>query len=912
MATSREEALKWLNEEREYSREEALKWLNEGREYSSIDVKDSVVDQFAFGMARTNSDIENLGLISRAISGFFPPEGISEEEFDSLSFDERRKLLLIEREADLKKNFPDLYERAQQGNVSLATNFGDFAGALFTPTTLVPIGQSVKAATLISGGLAAQYSVFEDIAQKGEVDLSKAGLYAGGGAALGGVVFKGVSKLQQVRQAKQKYIMESIGSDLDDSVAKVVAEEVPVENVPIAVSNYTGVPIRSVSKHINSGGTAPSLPTNKDASVIINESNKALKKTGGNTEMARGLFQGLDYFLGVTFTRIKKLSEPTAFGVRKFEAGVMQANQKKLSAIKDFNNMFKKLPKNLKSQVSTHLLNHNASAAVKILQNVGFKNAGSIIGQTQKVLKETGRELQQQGYKLTDEQIESFYFPRKVNDLAGLQEALNQTQKGVYDKALKIKAKEMGINDANALPQEIKEQIINKVTAGFDLNPKSKQTLQFLKQRTLPVLTEKTAQFYDEANASLTDYILRSNAQIHKGKFFGKGNTVIDEAGIGLNIDESIGSYISKSLPNLSASQQDELRSLLYSRFVLGEKNAGGASRAIRNTGYAFTLANPISAVAQIADIGVSGYANGMKNSIMAMIGATPKGFNRRLTWKELGGDSVVAQELTSVGDTSRLLFDLFTFSGFRAIDNLGKNTAINASLSKGARLAKTAKGQVKLRAKYQKGLGKADTDLLINDLASGTMSERVKMYALNELADIQPIFASGTPQAYLNSPNGRILYMLKTWSIKQLDILRNDILIQAKTDPKAALRNAIAFSLIVPTMGATVEEVRDFMLGRGFNTEDILTKNAPEMIMKTFGVSEYIRDKYLSRGDLSGAVINTIAPPLNVIDAVGKGIQNIAEGDPPVDLVKELPLFGRIWYNFFGGGLEKWQERQD
>lgn len=49
-------------------------------------------------------------------------------------------------------------------------------------------------------------------------------------------------------------------------------------------------------------------------------------------------------------------------------------------------------------------------------------------------------------------------------------------------------------------------------------------------------------------------------------------------------------------------------------------------------------------------------------------------------------------------------------------------------------------------------------------------------MYLFNELAEIQPITLSEMPERYLKHPNGRIMYALKSFTLKQIDVLRKNI----------------------------------------------------------------------------------------------------------------------------------------
>jgi hypothetical protein len=282
---------------------------------------------------------------------------------------------------------------------------------------------------------------------------------------------------------------------------------------------------------------------------------------------------------------------------------------------------------------------------------------------------------------------------------------------------------------------------------------------------------------------------------------------------------------------------------------------------------------------------------------------------------EDFGLDDIIAEEFATTGATAKSLHKLFTFSGFRAVDKFGKNVVLNSALTKGRAMAKSTKGISKLKDKYGKAFG-GEFVSLVDDLQKKKMSENVKIYLWNELADLQPISMSEVPQKYLDAPNGRLFYALKTYALKQLDILRRDVKQQwSKGNKKEAIRNAVAYSLIVPLSNATVEETKDFMLGREFKPEDI-SDNAISHMFKTFGASEYITNKYF--GDSKGAKIasalgETFAPPIQWMDSVGTDLWNIVDTDSELssETLKELPLVGKMWYNFFGGGLERFHERE-
>ena len=58
-----------------------------------------------------------------------------------------------------------------------------------------------------------------------------------------------------------------------------------------------------------------------------------------------------------------------------------------------------------------------------------------------------------------------------------------------------------------------------------------------------------------------------------------------------------------------------------------------------------------------------------------------------------------------------------------------------------------------------------------MKEFADGKITDNTKLVLFNKLLDFQPVAKSEMPQVYLENPNGRIFYMLKSFTLKQFDI---------------------------------------------------------------------------------------------------------------------------------------------
>ena len=153
--------------------------------------------------------------------------------------------------------------------------------------------------------------------------------------------------------------------------------------------------------------------------------------------------------------------------------------------------------------------------------------------------------------------------------------------------------------------------------------------------------------------------------------------------------------------------------------------------------------------------------------------------------------------------------------------------------------------------------------------------------------------------------------------AIPKADLI-NEVKAQGITPGKRmeGARMLIVYPTLLGAAGATTTAIKDIMLGRqdALDPEKFDDKFV-ENILKVVGANKYMLDQMAS-GRTGGGdfVVDLISPP-----AVGmlNAFTNIvsAAGDPE-ELEKDVnyamsyaPMLGRFWYNFYGGGLERYEE---
>jgi len=209
---------------------------------------------------------------------------------------------------------------------------------------------------------------------------------------------------------------------------------------------------------------------------------------------------------------------------------------------------------------------------------------------------------------------------------------------------------------------------------------------------------------------------------------------------------------------------------------------------------------------------------------------------------KEDIGIDQIAQEFSERSKLATAVGMVFKAVGLTKIDSIGKQTLIDAVISKMRSQAKSKdqNTQAQLRAELEKVFDKQDVSEVIQDLKSGNITENIKYLAFNKLLDFQPVALSEVPEKYLSGGNGRIFYALKTWTIKMFDVYRNeafqDISSGNKQQVIKGFQNLIRLSMALVLMNATADVIKDLILGRKIELNDLVIDN----IAKLFGLSKY------------------------------------------------------------------------
>ena len=812
--------------------------------------------------------------------GYKSTEEIYGEGFADASFDERRKMITDERARKIEEDYGDVE----------GSTFGNIAGMLFDPTTALPVGATYKGMAAIGGAIGGTYSVTDQLLNKGSVDPVEAGLHSIAGAVLapvGGYVFNKVGS-----KISQKVAVKSANKAIDD-VNTYISHHISLGATKAGATKIalerTGLTPDGVTKAEVLANRTVHIP--KKAEAV------ALKEVGNKVKATSNLFEGIS-------SRIKEHSPRLWQVLRSFEEKqAIELSTRKKEYIDPFIKTLKGYTQKELEPIHNHLMNREFGAADTLMTQLG-KGGNAELKKLSKMMRADGKKFEKivgNNYKALNN-----YFPRKVKDVEGLRIALGRKSTKAassLDKHIKAAIANEGVKTEQQLSSIGMTDAVSKAinTAYYP-----KVVAAGKGQRTVSKVPLELMKYYEDPATSLLRYVESSTRTFGKTELLGKGLSQKrnDPAA---QLYRVLGEE--KQRGRISETQFDDIKELVRARFTTGEQAMGSSLAAVKDIGYMASLGQLRSAATQIKDLGTSAYLHGVMPTIKGALSV-----RSNILDKTGLADTVSAEMATSQG-TTKLLNSVLKLSMFRAVDRFGKRTLLEASRIKGTKLASSPKGVAILRKKYGEAYGN-DFDNLVTSLKNGTDDELTSLYRFHELSDTQPVSLLEMPKMYLDMPNGRIFFALKSFALKQLTLLHNDIIKRGKGgDKKGAALALTRYAAMIGIAGGTVDEAKEVMAGGSFDLEEIPEKVKDNLLSMVFLSKFTIGD--ISKGDFSSVVGDLVTPSVAPLEATIQDTVRyyngvpIGESEQPVNLIKTFPVIGRIIYDLALGGKEKDEERK-
>lgn len=614
-----------------------------------------------------------------------------------------------------------------------------------------------------------------------------------------------------------------------------------------------------------------------------------------------------DEFLTPISTRLDNINPSLKYAERKFEEGIHQRDYQYKKQVDPWLNQKKRMSKADNRALDIAEKNGDVDEIKKL---VGKYHLGEAYAAKRAALDSLEKDALEVGYEFGH--IDNFS-PRKVKDVKGFMTALrgDKGRWGPISKAIDDEAKKRGLP---LLTEADQAEVANNVIRGYG-DRLTNSAPGALKARKFDKIPEEYLKFYKHSDDALLDYIDTVVNATEKRRFLGKhmpGSSWSDAAGsLGeVRTMEGIGNYVTDLVRRgeIKPWQESEVINILQARLV--QKPGFDAIKAYKSLAYIDTMGSPISAVTQIGDLAFSAYKNGYFNTIRHAF--TPK----RVKMEDVGIHKVAA-EFGDRGKLNKAVDKVFTLTGLNAIDRLGKETLLNSSLEEFQRKVRpTAPKGTQAYSNWKKrydAFGKDLVDMfgveapkVVEDLARGRVTENVKFLLLNRLLDFQPVALSEVPAGYLKNPNGRLLYMLKTFTIKQIDVFRREAFREiARGNVAQGLGNLTRLGGAFMLFNAGADEIKDLMLGRETSLSDMAIDNA----LRAVGVNKFAIYDARRNKDLVKSAMMMALPPTKLLRAAYTDVEKMYEGK--FDLQKaeswqSVPVVGKFYYWWFGGGAEK------
>lgn len=907
----------------------------------------SALERFKYEWDRSETFTENAGILLESLlpvgnifaqetgHGFYAsPTELYGDDFLDLSVNERRERIQQVRAEKERQEYPELSRLAQEEGTGAAGFSGAFLRALVDPTTLLPVGKTPKAMAAIGGLVGGGFEATRGLAEEGRIDPLMTAATAAGGAALPVAVDKAVRSIKPayealrgasksvVSPAKQKNANQIVDS-LNNKIMELQQEGVSGGNLLIAATERLGLDQKKAIRAIGEASEKIDIPE-KEINKAVFELKNAFEQNKNS------VFSLANDLITTTATRLKALDEGLAGRVKALEFNLKTKSADFTKRISSFAELERRLPRSARPEFAKRLYNGDYDGAGQLaidngIESVVVKSDGNKYASTVKETLDNVKGVLREIYDYTETAVgydvpylsEREYFPRSVLDSSGIRryyglEAENPVLKGMYAKKAQILGKEV-----SDLTEAQKQNVLENYLAGSNKYlPKGKPGS--FKTRKIENVDDELMKYYsNSATDSLVKYINKAVDHVEKYKFFDKGGVLPKNKSGELNFESSIGAYVKGLQDDLVLTERgaEEVKALLNARFGAGEQSPHKVYQNLKALSNIILLGNPISAVTQLGDLFVNAYRYGGKNAFKGIL-ETITGKNV-VNVEDFGLENHIAQDFSDIQGISKSIQDaIFNISQFRRVDRFGKNSLLQSAWNKNTALAKSEKGRQKLKEEWGGMFGK-EFDSLVNDLSEGKVSENAKLLLFTELSGSQPISLTDMPLQYLKSPNGRLFYSLKSFGLKQLELINDTIINQAKKgNYSTAGKNALAYAAIVGLGNATVQETKNWMQGREFQIERV-PDNFINYMLATGMTSRYSVDKNLTQGNIAGVIAEAVAPPISVYENLTKDVygvmKSIYEGeeiDPRA--ARSVPLIGRWYYNLFGGGAEEFLERQD
>jgi hypothetical protein len=350
----------------------------------------------------------------------------------------------------------------------------------------------------------------------------------------------------------------------------------------------------------------------------------------------------------------------------------------------------------------------------------------------------------------------------------------------------------------------------------------------------------------------------------------------------------------------ISDSGVDKITDYLNARFSRKDP-IGNFTRGVKTLTHIAFLANPVTTIKQFGDLAYSMHKNGINNTLTSL------GKPEYTLTDIYQASGAISHEFESSrnGGLTKISDTLLTVTRFKSLDAKMKNTFLTATAKRWRSIlnGKNTSTKSKLIQDFQAKHGFHGAKRLIEDVRQGIKSDLMAEALFGEITQIAPLTQSDMPYYYNKHPTARVLYGLKSYTLKQLQYARRNIANEILSGDKARVNNGIrnivtiSAALAVANFPATVIEA--WLKGDDLNAE-FFTDELTENLWRLMGMNSYAGAQ-MKRDGAGSALYNMTfkLPMVSVIDDVGR---DILQFSPLMDTEeykwrsrKYIPVVGKV-----------------
>lgn len=658
-------------------------------------------------------------------------------------------------------------------------------------------------------------------------------------------------------------------------------------------------------------------PILRGGTLVADKSFDALTKTGSKVkELAEGPIRTVDNFIRPLVDSVSAINKRMGNELKRFEF-------ESLKRMSEFNKIAEaplqaldRIEKENKKDADLFhkaILQKDFETARQIFLRYGDQNSWNLLGGLLYNIRQ--QSIQRDP---TIGFVEK-YFPRFVLDYVKFAEKLGyKLPRSKWERAL------ANPKNKNREPEEIFLDLLNNTERTNVRKPKP----TFVKERNLEVVSDEFLEFYARPADALRFYINQMSDSITRMDYLGAMYDIIEsedpayeeeiidpeelsKPGVVPKVGDktrrlgAFGRVMREEIDagRLDDDKIDQLHKLLGARF---NKKApmGRFFRGAKTLTHLLFLGSPTSAITQLGDYAYSLHQNSINETLRA-VGKSSWTLDdvylitNAISWDFNDKDSINKKGIPE--GLQKTLDKTFDITGFRAMDAKAKSTFLTATAN---RFRKTLNGpdsqkKFDLIQKIQETQGFMQATRTIADLKAGKKSDNVAEILFYELGEIAPLTQSDLPYLYNMHPNARVLYALKSYTIKQFNYARRrgfaKIFSGNKGQVKDGFRDLLSLTAALAIANVPADIIKDVMLNRDIDSFDNVVL---DNLWRLLGMNSY-QQVQLER-DGPGTLLQelTVNPPLvDIMDAVYK---DITQANIPLTAdsksTKYIPVFGRLY----------------